>query len=250
MLRKLNFTERAKLPRSSVGITLRRDPDGVLAFDVHFALEAIALPPHASVFIEATYRNSYMRFDCGTVSELSPPADRRLTAIDGTHPRFRVKIVDNAGDQHRVVAMAETIAAAAEGIDPSARMPLLPVDFKDLGEQIWRLQFEPDTPVLELNNRIEGIESMAKSDGRFFAFVYPAAVREILTRILLIDEYAPDEESGEWWSLWLRWACHYAADPAPRDEEDRALWIDEVVTGFCATFNVVTRISDSVGREH
>jgi hypothetical protein len=250
VLRKLNFTERAKIPRSAIRIALRRDPDGVLVFDPQFALADFGVPAHASLFVEATYRNSYMRFDCGTAGKPSPPADRRLIEIDsGNVVRFRVKIVDNSRGQHRVVAMADGITVSVLHADVSGRTPLLPVDFKDLGDQVWRIQFEPDTPVLELNNRIAGIELMAKSDARFFAFVFPAAVREILTQILLVDEYRADEESEEWWSLWLRWATHHAAEPAPSDDEDRGRWIDEAVAGFCAHFEIARRLNDAAAEK-
>ena len=33
----------------------------------------------------------------------------------------------------------------------------------------------------------------------FFALVYPAAVREILTHILVIEAYDLAEETDEWW---------------------------------------------------
>ena len=65
MLRKLNFTERTKVPRAAVNITLRREPDGVLAFDALLNLGSLSFPAASRVYIEAHYRTSYMRFDCG-----------------------------------------------------------------------------------------------------------------------------------------------------------------------------------------
>jgi hypothetical protein len=248
VLRKLNFTERARLPLAAIRIDLRRDPDGVLVFDPHFALGDVPLPARARLFVEATYRTSYMRFDCGTAGQPQPPADRRLTEIDsGNVVRFRVKVVDR-DEEHRVLAMSDLTVALREA-GTAGRTPLLPVDFKDLGDEVWRLQFEPDTPVLELNNRIEGIELAAKSDGRFFACVYPAAVREVLTRILLVDRFDGSDESDEWWSLWLRWGARFAGDPSPADEEDRKQWIDEVVSAFCTQFDVARRLSDAQAGE-
>jgi hypothetical protein len=122
-------------------------------------------------------------------------------------------------------------------------MPLLPVQFAPLGQEAWRVLFEPDTPVLELNNTMEGVERMAKEDALFFALVYPAAIRAILTRILLVDRQEAFDDGEEWWSLWLRWAASYTSDPPPSDEDDAPRWIDDVVAAFCTRHAVVDRIN-------
>jgi len=238
MLRKLNFTERAKLPRSSVRVTLRRDQDGVLAFDPQVSFEDVAVVPSARVFIEAYYRTSFMRFDCGSVGAFVPPDDRRLTEIDGTGVvRFRVKLVS----EHRILAVADDIVVSEERRETSGRVPLLPVNFTDaLGQQAWRVAFEPNGPVLELNNRIDAIRDVAKHDAAFFALVYPAAVRQVLAQILLVEQHDAHQEGEEWWNLWLRWAAHYAS-PLPREADEAPFWIDEVVAAFCSEQKMLDR---------
>jgi hypothetical protein len=239
MLRKLNFTERARIPRSDFRVTLRREPDGVLAFDPVLRLQSIAGDGGARVFIEAYHQNSFMRFDCGRVNALSIPADRRLTEIEGSSVRFRVKIV---GEEHRILAVADDIRVT-EGGAAGQQVPLLPVQFSDaMGQVAWRIAFEPDTPVLELNNQIQEIERIAKESPLFFALVYPAAVREILTQILLVDRHDPFEESDDWWSLWMRWAAQQTSAPLPQELEDAARWIDDVVASFCSANRAVDRI--------
>ncbi|MEA2489104.1 MAG: hypothetical protein QOH21_896 [Acidobacteriota bacterium] len=242
MLRKLNFTERAKIPRSDVRVTLRRDDDGVLVFDPQLSFDTIDVVPTARVFIEAYYRTSFMRFDCGSVEAFAPPADRRLTEIDGTSVvRFRVKLVDNQANHHRIVAVADDIIVSEEKRDSSGRIPLLPVNFTDsLGQQAWRIAFEPNGPVLELNNRIEAIKDVAKNDAAFFALVYPAAVRQVLAQILLVEQQDARQEGDEWWNLWLRWAASYAT-PLPADPDEAAFWIDDVVAAFCDGLKLIDR---------
>src|SRR4051794_35937324 len=111
MLRKLNFTERARMPRSNVRGTLRRDADGTLVFDPRLSFDGVGVPPSTRVFVEAYYRPSFMRCDCGAVENFAPPDDRRLTDIDSTSlVRFRVKLVDV--DEHRVVAVADDIVVS------------------------------------------------------------------------------------------------------------------------------------------
>lgn len=237
MLRKLNFTERAKIPRSNVRVTLRRDDAGVLMFDPQLSFDGVDVIPTARVFVEAYYRTSFMRFDCGSVEAFAPPADRRLTDIDGTHVlRFRVKVVD----AHRIVAVADDIVVSEEMPETAGRMPLLPVNFSDdLEQQAWQVVFESSGPVLALNNRIDGIKDVAKNDAAFFALVYPAAVREILTRILLVDGQEAHEEGDEWGHHWLRWGSRFASLPADADEAP--FWIDEVVSAFCNAQKVADR---------
>lgn len=245
MLRKLNFTDRVRIPRSRVRIALRREDDGMLAFDPQIDLGDLPVPAAAQVFIEAYYRTSYMRFDCGTAGRLTIPTDRRLNEIDSQRlVRFRVKIVDNREGQHRIVAVADDLAVAEREPDRGDRTPLLPVNFSDLGDEIWHVVFEPTGPVLEMNNRVEGIELLARADSRFFALVYPATVRIVLTRILLVECHEPGDELDEWWSLWLRWASQFAAATPAGDEEDRRQWIDDVVAGFSARHAVLRRMNE------
>lgn len=239
MLRKLNFTERAKVPRAAIRIDLRRDADGTLVFDPHLSLDGSAASAEARVFLEAYYRTSYMRFDCGTVGAPVIPAQRRLTEIDSDNcVRFRLKIVEG---HHKIVAVADDLLVCLRKPEAGARTPLLPVNFTNLGDLVWRLDFDVSGVVLELNNRIDGIETLAKGDPRFLALVYPAAVREILTRIVLIEGHELAEESEEWWGLWVRWASRYAPPPLGGDAEDLQSWIDDVVSGFAAQQNLVER---------
>lgn len=237
MLRKLNFTERVKIPRGSVRIALRRDGEDVLVFDPQVSFDGVAVTATARVFIEAYYRTSFMRFDCGSVEAFTPPADRRLTDIDGTGVvRFRVKIVDD----HRIMAVADDVVASIDRPETAGRVPLLPVNFTGtLGQQAWRVAFEPNGPVLELNNRIDAIKEIAKHDAMFFALVYPAAVREVLAQILLVEQHDPHQDGDEWWSLWLRWAARYAS-PLPL-ADDAPFWIEEVISAFCSEQKIVDR---------
>lgn len=239
MLRKLNFTERSRIPRTAIRIALRRDADGVLVFDPTLDLAGVTAPPDARVYIEAQYRTSYMRFDCGTVKNIHVPEERRLHEIDSDRiVRFRVKIVDPASGERRIFAASNDIIVACEGGASATRLSLLPVNFDDLGEQVWRIHFEAGQPILELNNRIDSIERLARGDPGFFALVYPAAVREILTRFLLIDGWSGDDDANDWRDLWIRWARDMVEDAVPDDPDDRRVWIDDAVAAFCGRHRI------------
>lgn len=247
MLKKLNFTERRRLGRNAVEITLRREADGVLAFDARLDLKGKRLDSDARVYVEAHRRTSYMRFDFGRVGAIEPPADRRLVEIESDNlVNFRVKIVDESSRFHRILAVAEGIRVSDREQDASSRMSLLPVEFVREMDEVWRVSFDSEGPALMLNSSIEGIESKARNDATFFALVYPAVVRQILTRIVMIDGY--DEVDGdEWWGLWLRWAAEMLGEPAPAsdDRDAREAWIDRVVAQFARNQNAAMRYQNA-----
>ncbi|HEX9161416.1 MAG TPA: hypothetical protein VF980_06875 [Thermoanaerobaculia bacterium] len=243
MLRKLNFTERIRIPRSAIRIELRREKDGILAFDPELDIGAIEAPKNARVYIEALYRTSYMRFDCGSIADFAAPQDRRLTDIDSDRiVRFRVKVVDQSGGERRIVAASNDITVSCDRAGSGAQLSLLEVNFDDLGDQVWRIHFEADQPILELNNRIDGIERLARQDDAFFALVYPAAVRAVLTQFLLVDGWDENDEGNDWPELWIRWAREMIADPVPADPDDRRAWIDDVIVAFCGLHRVADRM--------
>lgn len=246
MLKKINFTERRRLPLSAVEISLRKE-EGALAFDARLDLTGLKADPEARVYVEAHRRGSYMRFPFGTVGELRAPENRKLTEIDSENlVGFRVKVVDESTSLHRVVALADGIRVSAHADDGSGRISLLPVDFvTDMGE-VWRVSFDADGPSLVLNSSISGIESLARLDATFFALVYPAVVRTVLTRVLLIETRA-EEDPDEWWGLWLKWASKTNVDPLPPadDRAGREYWIDRAVDSFARSQSVVTRMQNA-----
>jgi hypothetical protein len=235
MLRKLNFTERTRIPRAACSVELRREPDGILAFDPKIDLAGIAAQAEARIYIEAQYRASYMRFDCGPIGAPAIPQERRLTEIESDRVvRFRVKVVDQSGGAHRIIASSSDMVISCDRGGSGARLPLLPVNFADLGDQVWRIHFEADQPVLELNNRIDTIERLARSDPQFFALVYPAAVREVLTHYVVIERREEGDDESEWPAFWIRWARELTGEAVPPDPDDRSAWIDDVVVAFCS----------------
>jgi hypothetical protein len=241
MRRKLNFTSRAKIPKSRVQIALRREAK-LLAFDGSVDLSGLSFPRDAKVIVEAYYRTSLMRFDWGTAGQLTAPNERRLTEIDSDRVvHFRVKVVasDASG---RILGLADDLMVAEKG-GGEDEMSLLPVNFVELGELPWRVDYSGAGTTLEINRSIEGAEGLVRNDPKTAALLFPAAAREILTRIILVDEHELEEESDEWWNLWLRWASTIAPDAMPEsgDPGEKLAWIEEVVKTFSARHEFATR---------
>ena len=142
MIRRFNFTGRKKIPRSKVSIALHEAPGKALAFDANVDLEGIPLPSTGSLFVEAYRRAYFRRFPCGTAGTPRFPKNCVLEGLDaGTLVLFRVKAVDRKG---RILAVADKIIPRRTNEEPANRQFLLPVDFVDLGNTIWRLDLEGD----------------------------------------------------------------------------------------------------------
>lgn len=234
MIRRFNYTRRRRIPPGRVRIRLRNPATPEMSFDADLRLADLALPRASRIFVEAYYKSSYMRFPFGTIESIAPPADRRLADIErGTLVMFRVKVVSTDGTAGRILAEIDRLAVTPEDA-PAGRYSLLPVAYKDLGQQVWRLEFGNDRPVLEVNNTIDGIADMVLRDGRFAGLVFPAVVEQILTHILIRDEHDDIEDAADWRSLWLRFAMNFhPIDPSENSSDDaREAWIQDAVCAW------------------
>ncbi|MCI0361141.1 MAG: hypothetical protein L0211_21890 [Planctomycetaceae bacterium] len=247
MLRRFNYTNRKRIPRSAVTVRLRTGTAAIPTFDAKIDLSDLRLPGDARVYIEAYHRASYMRFPFGLVSDLRAPRDCRLTDIDGgATALFRVKVVDEKGEHGCVLAEADGISPLDSDQTAADRTSILPVVISDLGHEIWRVDFDTHDgrPVLELNKAVETIAQIALGDDQFMALVYPSAVRQILIQVLRKEErWDVNGPLGDWQTQWLRFACSLPgimAPPRPNGEDDSLLedqqleWIETVVEAFCA----------------
>ncbi len=184
LIRRLNFTGRKKIPKENLVIQLYFNVSGVQEFHAFLdSLKELSLPSEARVFVEAFHRSSYMRFSFGTVGKIIPTTNRSLTEFDqGILPLFRVKVVDQSNEIGRVLAVADKIVPKKTEDEPTSKICLLPVEYRDLESLIWELDLD-DQPVLYLNQRIENIREISRSDKSFMGLVYPEVVRKIFEHL-------------------------------------------------------------------
>ena len=249
MIRKFNFTGRKKIKRSLVRVDLLRDADGYRYFDLSLSLGEMDLPPAAHVYVEAYHRTAYQRFDCGAVERLRIPEDRRLLRFsEATLPLFRVKVVDRSGGLGRILATLDRVRPASVDDQDTDSRALLFVEYEDLGSIIWQLDLDGDWPVLRLNRNATEITLLASSDKRFLPLVYPEIFRQILGRILLVDEHSDPNCDDDWPSLWLKLACRLPGVGLPPDR-GRAYqwdWINTAVESFSANNKMLDMFNQSV----
>jgi len=238
MIRRFNYTDRKRIENVSIALDDSTNP---VSFNACFDLDPYVLEPAARVFVDVYRGTSFMRFDFGTVERIVPPADRRLSEIEGVHlSRFRVKVVDD-DDSGRLLAATATLSPDKPRQNEAE--PLLPLHQTDLGNQIWKLHFGDEGVELQLNGRIEGIDGIAKNDQGFRSLVFPAVVREVLTYVIFVrkEEEADDDEESPW-SKWLKFVSTFYPEkyPGPYTEKEEGReeefleWIDEAVEAFCS----------------
>jgi len=135
---------------------------------------------------------------------------RRLetfTAAEAIDLLFRIKIVDVTDHHGRLVAIASSVRPV--GPTDVKHASRLSVQVQPLDDVVYKIDYPDENalPVLVLNESLDsnleqGMKSIAKGNPIFVSLVYPGAVREIQTRILVVDALSPDE--GHWVNRWIR----------------------------------------------
>jgi len=255
VIRRMNYTGRKRIARSRVTVRLLPAAGGGWAFDADLDLAEYGFPKESSVFVEAYNATSYMRFAFGTVGAITAPADTRLIDITvGPLPKFRVKVVDMRARFGLLLGVADKLIPLRPDEELARRQSLLPVEFRELGNRVWRLDLS-DWPVLELNRRIGDLGEVARSADSFAALVYPEVVRRILHEAVIELECTdPGLDDDDWPGLWLTYACSLSGVPEPpdgSDEKAHALqrdWIERAVDTFSRSREMRIRFERAIER--
>ena len=240
MKRRVNHTQRKRITREHIRLSLRRpeDEDRPL-FDLALDLSSYEFPPSATIRVEARRGYAAQRWFFGTVAQVMPPpeADRRITEVDDA-ALFRILVVASDGSG-RLLGHADRLRPV------QALESLLHLRESDaLGAEVWRVEFDDSggQPVLLINGRIEGIRGIVTEDPSFYALVIPEVLRTVLTEIVVVDPQERDDDSGGWHIEWLDLASRYVTTEPPylrglydADDEKQAEardWINHVVGTF------------------
>jgi hypothetical protein len=237
-IRRINHTKRRRIDKQDVTIRLSEPLSSPPVFSARVDLSKHdSLPSDAKIYIEAYRQTTRMRFDFGTVLNPGFDGGRAILAefVDADAVQFAVKVTGVSG------ATAGMLLADRDGIPPTAigedttREPLLPTCSSDLGQELWRLDFHNSGAILQINNRIPDWKGFAAS-AQFKALAYPSIIRQVLTRILIVDEWNDSDDSDDWRSKWLFFARSLPGvevlDEEPDDAAGRWERIEEFATAF------------------
>lgn len=256
MPRRLNYTNRKRINRDDVSIRLHRNGHG-LAFDAKlrladYKLDTISPPPH--VYVEA-YRGAsalWKRFDFGRYGTDKAPDDCSLDEFGVPEGiLFRVK-VSAAGDDAlgRLLADADAIRPRLPDEQDAHGQPLIEsMPSNAIGDEPWRLDFSDQMPRLLINDRVPmGWQEFAR-DPRHRCLFAPAVMRQILTRILIVEQDIGEEDNpDDWRQRWLRFAARVTGSTEPMEVYDPAdanlqrveEAIDDAVEAFTARAGLFT----------
>ena len=259
MKRRINFTERHRIQREHVDVSVR--PAGVgdfPSFDLTVDFARYDFPPGSPVRVEASRSNVAQRWEWGVIGDLRPPLpdDRRLTRVPAS-AMFKVFVAAADG--------SGVLLGLADRVKPVLPiLSLIPVEEGDLGGDVWRVDFgdgQNDQPVLKVNSAIEGMSNRVRNDDDFRTLVLPDVLRTVLVKFLLVERVdLDDDDTNQWWRAWLRLAHNIASAHAPLDADadtndpstiqDRERWISDIVEVFARErVHAVSRYSQFVARQ-
>ena len=234
MIHRVKPTRRRRIENKHFSISLSGpDANGVPTFSAEFNFSGLGIDSDAKLIVEAYRVRRSMRFEWGMISELSEPDNRRLTEVPN-NPLFRLKILAPDGSG-RLLASRDRIKPKTPEGAPSL---LWLEESRELGNEVWRMDFENEVPTILVNADIEGISADARQTGRFRALVLPQAVRAILHHALIEEGHAADDEDGVW-SDWITFIRNfhnvqfpgYTGDDA-HDRDEKSKWVEAAVSSF------------------
>ncbi len=256
MIRRYNYTQRSKIPKSAISVRVYPNKEGMQTFDAQIDLTEQAFPEGSEIFLEAYYRNAMMRFKVGTFNTNQPIywASGTLSDLQDPQVNFRIKVVDKQQHIGRLIGIADRVQLFNEMPQQVERIGLLPVRFKNLGEQVWLLEIPDDgtDPELCINDSLQlediPLSELVRGDPLFLTIVFPQVVRSLLEHLVSEDDYH-DDDPESWQNKWVRFAAQSLSvgrPPESDDEQEQALWIDDAVRAFCKNNNIKGRFEQYV----
>lgn len=255
MSRRFNFTDRAKILKEDIKVTIEARGTTSIC-NVHLRLDGYQLKPDAMVVVEAERgRVLRHRHEWGLAARASVPdgacSEFDISAMgDLEDVRFRVLVVEP--ETCRLLAAAEGVEAHNNDDSQEPQRSLLPIVMRDLHGGVWELEDMDGTPTLVLDVNL-GTKQALKSSPVLIS-ILPGVVRAILVyQAQERQEEETDEETGESGSstLWLEMGSKWAGYLCPSTAEYRDIdeWAQKAVTGFCRERKLRGRLSSFMTQE-
>lgn len=196
-----------------------------------FDLKTLGFPETARVVLEAQAGWTVQRFEFGTVGQYLEPSDRRLAEFPSLAGLlFRLKVVATGDHGGRLLGVADRLKPSGD-IQQSAQQSFVVVRPQDLGDRVWKIDFDEAQPLLLVNSRLLDHQDFLKRKD-VAALVLPEALQRILATAA---ERGPDDEAGAGWqTMATRLGERLAGRVAPPSTDNEAieLWVDEAVGAF------------------
>jgi hypothetical protein len=246
---RLNYTGRKRIMRENLKFRVELDGAVFVHLD-SIDLSTFELPANAKVVVEP-YRSARVqsqRIDVGEVGDLRLPQTLELATFEAPDDvLFRVKVIGVGGaEEGKLLAAADQVRPISED-SSSGKRSILPVRSADLGQRLWRLNFDEGSPVLEVSRDLSDWNQFARRP-IFQGLVYPEALGQVAR--WLIDN-RDDLESDSPPGLWDRYFREVLGvspleglpeKPSEDDVNERA---DEVARTFSQRYRLRSRVDNS-----
>lgn len=227
---RINFTGRKRISHEHVTIGITGAAPSAL-IQVHFNLKNLGFPETARVVLEAQAGWTVQRFDFGTVGQFSKPNNLQLTdfhSLEGL--LFRLKVIATGDHDGRLLGVADKLRHSGD-IVPAAQQSFVVVRPSDIGDRVWKVDFDESQPILLVNTRIHDCQDFLKRR-EVAALVFP----EVLQRILEMGvKLGSGDEGGDGWpTLALGLGEQLTNEPVPAadNEDEIERWVDAAVGAF------------------
>ncbi len=207
MKRSFNYTDRVRIARKDVSIRLLEVLDERPNLEVRTDLSGYGFEFGSVAYLEGHNDTAWERHklaDPLIPHAINPVALSEFSEIGNV--KFKIKVVDPSADA-RLLGLADNIPLVnpADVVgDPDG---LLLVRWSDIGQQIWKLDFDPAAdgkPELLLSRRLREHEKKLSGDPMFRGCVLPEVFRRILEQAIIVYGYDADDDRS-WFSDWIGW---------------------------------------------
>lgn len=237
---RINFTARRKIPREHVKVAVQGDlPTATVS--AMFDLGAHGFPATAQLVLEAQAGWTVQRFEFGTVGAVHPPSDARLTEFDSlAGVLFRLKVVATGDHEGRLLGTADGLHPSGS-LEDAGQRSFVVVRPAELGDLVWRLEFEEEQAVLLVNSRLGDHHDFLRRK-EVAALVFPEVLRQLLVEA--VGSPADDEDLEHWTAQARMLGERFATRAAPSVDDEEAVeeWAVDAVKAFARRHRLLENV--------
>ena len=229
VISRVNHTSRKRINKNQCELFVEKG-ERFLLLTASLDLDWKKYPKDSKIVLEASVKQSFMRFELGTAADPLSLEKEPLTQFSlnsSSRVQFKFKVADPKGT---LLASGLRLKPTRPEEDMTIKKGILPFEPDDsLGKRIWQLDLLREEPVVLINSDLENWAETVTSP-EFVSFVYPEIVRSV-ARWEVNQKRSDGEES-----IWADFLKNIGHDPkdAPDQENETELedWLDDI----CRTF--------------
>ena len=242
--RCINFTGRKRIRQEHIDIRFAPAERGQpRQATINIDMSGWNFPINSAIVLEAYHRSNAMRFPCGTIGSPNIPQVVALDFLDSSAPiLFRLKVVGVDTRPGCLLGSAERIRAVSSEDEADGQRSLFPIVSREIGEQLWKVDFTDAGPELVLNLQISDFRHTLVRDPILKGTILPAALRIVLEK--LVSNPITHDVGGDSWEVdWITFCKERLnSDDLPDSSvEDVEQWILDTVDKFCCLHKFVTQ---------